>query len=56
MQIAELDDKGAAHRFPAKLPDHLYRRFHGSSGRQQIIDDDHALSRTDAVHMHFQRI
>ena len=56
MQITELDDEGTAHRLTAKLPDHLHRCFHRSSGRQQIVDDDDTLARTDAIHMHLQGI
>src|ERR1019366_8428938 len=56
LEEVEFDREAEAGDLAAKLTHQLHRRLHGAAGGEQIVDDDHALSRLDRVEMDFEGV
>ena len=41
--------------FPPRSLDQAGRRFERATGREQVVDDEHALAHIQGVHMHLHR-
>src|SRR5580704_15078996 len=56
LQKVEFDREGQSCNVSSELLNQLYRGFHRSAGRQQIVDEDHILAGLNRIEMNFQRI
>ena len=52
----KFDDEGTGHGLTTDPTDQLERRFHGSPGREQVVDHQHAVPALDGVCVDLDRV
>ncbi len=55
-EIRQIDNEARGDNVGADLPQQLHRAFGGAAGRDQVVNQDHALAGMNGIDMHFHLV